>query len=273
MAQGQRTSSNGALEIAAVRVPSVGVARAALTTPGFRWDSLSAPTLTVYVQPGSYAAAHAAELQRRAEVALHDALAVIGTREYPGRLRVFYVDSREQMRALVGAGTTGWTVADAHAVFLVANQAWSPFAHHEIMHAASLTVWGEPRGLATWLREGLAAATEDRCGPSTGRGAAAQLLAEGRLARPEVIIASFDSLAHIDDLAAYLEAGALVQYLLARYGRDSLARVWRGGLAEFPHAYGRTAAAVGPEWLAWLARTPRRERPPSYASLRARGCG
>lgn len=257
--------------------PAVGLARTALAAPGIRWDSLTgtagAAPLTVYVQPGSHAAAHAPALRQRAERAVDDALTLIGEARYPSHLRVFHVDSREQMRALVGAGTTGWTAVDAHAVFVVASPTWVPFTRHEVMHAVSLTLWGEPRDRAGWLREGLPAAAENRCGASTGRGVAARLLAEGTLPRLGQLVHDFDALARADDLAAYLGAGALVQYLLERRDAATLARVWRGGAAGMPGAYGESLPALDAAWRAWLAATPASEQPATYAALSARGCG
>jgi hypothetical protein len=62
-----------------------------------------------------------------------------------------------------------------------------------------------------WLREGVVAAAEDLYGRYSYRGMAAQWQAEGTLL-------PLDSLVHAfyrqDDLAAYLQAGSLVQYLL-----------------------------------------------------------
>jgi hypothetical protein len=79
---------------------TTGLARAALDNPAFQWDSTATPTLTLYYQPDSYAADHAATLKGRAEEARARALAMLGEVEFPHGLRRFYVNSRQEMAAL-----------------------------------------------------------------------------------------------------------------------------------------------------------------------------
>ena len=234
----------------------------------------------MYAEAGSANAARLPALAARVTAARRRSLALLGEPAFAPRLRVFYVASRDRMRALAGARATGLTDAPAHAVVAVAAPAWEPLETHEVMHAVSLALWGDPReGAAwgergTWLVEGLAAATEDRCGTFTGRQVVATLAGAGsgrdRLVPVDSLAGAFRQQ---DDLVAYLEAGTLVQYLLERAGPTALKRAWQGGPAAIPAAYGRPLADIVPGWRAWLARTPRPARAPNLAVLRREGCG
>lgn len=261
--------------------PPSGIARTALAA--LEWDSLAAPGFTTYVQSGSSPAAHADELHERTGDALRHALDLLGEEAYPAHLRVFYVGSRDEMTPLTGGRSTGHTDAPAHAVALVENESWRAFTRHEVMHAVSLLLWGHPGGAEDaprdsaaarawrrggWLREGIAAAAEDRCGPYANRGVAAAMQAEGALIPFEALTGAFYEQ---DDLAAYLQAGSLVGYLLATYGRAPFRALWRSGSVE--DAYGKPATAVEAEWATWLRATPSEARPESVGALRGRGCG
>jgi hypothetical protein len=160
----------------------------------------------------------------------------------------------------------------------VANAGWRPFERHETMHAVSLGLWGEPGRPASdaawrrggWLREGLAAAAEDRCGPWRGRAVAAAMQASGEgLALAELVEHFYER----DDLAAYLQAGALVEYLLETRGVARFRRLWRAGGDALPRVYGEPLDALEAEWRAWLAAVPGASRPPDLAALRREGCG
>lgn len=255
-----------------------GLARAALDNPVFRWDSTATPTLTLYYQPGSYAADRVPVLRGRAEEARERTLAMLGETEFPHRLRLFYVSSREEMAALTGRESTGSADVDSYTVALVANESWTPFERHEVMHAVSLLLWGQPGDPATqqewlrggWLREGIATAAEDRCGSAPNRSVAAAMKAEGRLIPLESLTTT--AFYQQDDIAAYLQAGSLVEYLIQTYGIAPFRRLWQEG-AGVAAIYGKPTSDLEAEWQAWLGGTPAAVSAEELSALRERGCG
>lgn len=108
---------------------------------------------------------------------------------------------------------------------------------------------------------------EDRCAEYSNRGVAAAMASEGTLIPLEVLRRAFYEQ---DDFAAYLQAGALVEFLLAE-GQERFRHLWRDGSLE--ETYGKSAAEIQEEWVWWLHATPRAARPPSVEELRSRGCG
>ena len=256
-------------------------AESALANPRFLWDSISTAAFTLYTPRGSYAAARAS--QYRAEVAdgITHALAMLGESSYPAHLRLFVMGSREDVESVTGIGWNGWTDAAGNNAAVVARPECRPVFKHEIMHAVSLRLWGNPLGpdkdpsppadsalmaRGGWLREGIAAAAEDLYGNFSYRGMAAQWLAEGTIFPFDTLVNRFYQ---VDDLAAYLQSGSLVNYLLGQYGHDRFRIVWREGPSAFPRAYARTAAQIESEWHAWLRATPPSTRPASIALARS----
>jgi len=249
----------------------------AIAHPRFVWDSIATARFTLYVPRGSYAAARATQYRAEADAGIDHALAILGERLYPAHLQVFVMGSREDVEAVTGNGSNGWADPAGNNAGVVARPECRPVFRHEIMHAVSLLLWGNPLGpdkdpyppkdsalmeQGGWLREGIAAAAEDLYATYSYRGMAAQWLAEGTLFPLDTLVNRFY---RVDDLAAYLQSGSLVNYLLEQYGKDRFRLVWRDGASGFERAYARTASQIESEWHAWLRETPASARPKSIA--------
>jgi hypothetical protein len=256
-------------------------AAAALANPRFAWDSTAGAGFTLYTPRGSYAAARVSQYRSEVEVGIAHALAMLGEPTYPAHLQLFVMGSREDVEAVTGIGWNGWTDAPGNNAAVVARPECRPVFKHEIMHAVSLRLWGNPMApdkdptpprdsalvaQGGWLREGVAAAAEDLYVTYSYRGMAAQWLAEGTILPLDTLVNRFYQ---VDDLAAYLQSGSLVNYLLDQYGSDPFRLVWREGPSAFERVYGRTAAQIESEWHAWLRATPASERPASIALARS----
>jgi hypothetical protein len=150
------------------------------------------------------------------------------------------------------------------------------------MHIFSLRLWGHPGTsgagsadpsidvwrVGTWLREGIAAAAENLCGEYTYRGVSAQMQAEGQLFPLDTLR---DAFMQQDDLAAYLQAGSLVQYLMETHGRERFRDLWRGAGRNLENVYGASVSSIEAAWHDWL-RSTADARPPSMSAFRQHGC-
>lgn len=253
----------------------------ALAHPRFVWDSLTAPGFTLYTKRDGYAAARALQYRDEVQSAISHALAMLGEPRFPEHVRVFVAESREEVEAVTGFGWTGWADPAGRNLAVVARAECRPVFRHEVMHVVSLLLWGNPIagdvdprtpkdpvtfGQGAWLREGIAAAAEDRYGAYSYRGMAAQWQAERGLMPMDTLVHAFY---RQDDLAAYLQSGSLVQYFLETYGSARLRLVWREGTDAFDRAFGRNLSRIETDWQAWLQATPDSVRPQSIAGARA----
>ncbi|MEM8488160.1 MAG: hypothetical protein AAF564_21600 [Bacteroidota bacterium] len=259
--------------------PPRAMARRALDNPAFSWDSTGTAKVTLYFQRDSFAATRAAALLVEAEMHLEHAQTLLGEPSFPHHLRVFYVESREEMAVLTGQtrGSTGLADFESATVAVVLNGEKRRGAErHEIMHIVSTMRWGQPAGARTleewlpggWLREGLATYADNYCGSSTIRETALAMYKAGD-------IIPVDSLANAflnqDDLSAYIQAGTLMQYLIETEGIEKYRLFWEGGNASFETVYGRSLDILEAAWHAWLNNTPAHEQP-DLANLKANGC-
>ncbi|NOT09412.1 MAG: hypothetical protein HOP28_14545 [Gemmatimonadales bacterium] len=256
----------------------------ATSNAALQWDSLVTPAFTLYAQRGGYAADRLPELRSEVDSAITHALEILGEPGYRAHLRVFYVRSREDVKAVTGMAGMGITRAAYNAVVLVAADTSRPAHRHEVMHAVSLRLWGQPGATpgdprepsnaavfyrGGWLREGLATTADKGCVPWSVRGIAAQMVAENERIPLDTLTAAFYQK---DGLSAYLQGGSLVQFLLLAYGRDRFKRLWHLGADSIAAVYGKPSATIEAEWLGWLKATPEAERPPSLAAVRGPGC-
>lgn len=125
---------------------------------------------------------------------------------------------------------------------------------HELAHAEARTLWGPPHPSAAWLDEGIANLIGSRCGAVLPKSVARQQLETGRLPRLGRILEDFRAIPEVD---GYPAAGSLVEFLLARDGRDALAPLWRGASPDIGEH----------EWHDFLRRVPR-----GFSAPRS-GCG
>src|SRR3954466_2314559 len=84
------------------RTAFVELIATATSNRAFQWDSLVTPTFTLYAQRGEYAAGRLPELRGEVDSAITHALEILGEPAYPVHLEVFYVRSRDDVKALTG---------------------------------------------------------------------------------------------------------------------------------------------------------------------------
>jgi hypothetical protein len=188
--------------------------------------------------------------------------------EYRDLLHFFYVDSREDMANLTGSPVTGYSYFNDHAVVVVFNEAWRPVELHELTHTLTLGTWADPAGPA--VVEGLATFVDGACGG----------LENGRLVRTFLDRAWLISLEVLDerfreqnDLIAYLQAGAVIEFTVDRRGPEAIGLLWTQGLRAAPDLLGWTEGSFEREFQGWLVSEYTPISDIDLETIRAQGCG
>ena len=239
-----------------------GVARSALEHSGFDWLPDADDPLHIYVEPDSYAHQHLDTIRRSAEESRTQVLRMLGEEAYPPPIAVFYVDSREKMRELVGFPAGGWTDPYANTVILVTGPSGETADTHEIMHLLAMNLWGVPTAPHDWISEGLAVfATGGYCDYSIER-LAAHMYQQNMLIPSDTLITHFRQ--H-DDLIASLQAGSLVQFIRQAHGNDKLQAIWQRGIAHVAEVLGMTFDEVVSDWREHVQEGAARHEPVDWS--------
>ena len=246
------------------------VADRALTRPGARWVERRTPNADIYVLRGSGAEPKLARIASDSERAIRANLAWLGETNSGGRLRLFFVGSREEMRPFTGTRSSGWSIVAEGTAFFVANDSVNPAIRHETMHLLSWRLWGTPGGV--WLSEGLATAAAGRCNAWGIDEIAAALYRDRQLATIAGMRRRFRT-GGTQGAVHYISAGSLVQFIDRTWGRERLRHLWKSGMAGARQSLGASSLAVEQRWRAHVSNQRPQAGWPSIArQIERTGC-
>ncbi|MFN0179598.1 MAG: hypothetical protein ACKVZ0_12440 [Gemmatimonadales bacterium] len=186
----------------------------------------------------------------RLPAVLSHARRLLGTQAPDGPLDVFFVESRDDMSALIGGRATGFAHRAARAVFLVTNSTWRAFERHEVMHVVAWHAWGPPAASTDWLEEGLAQAADGRCDDYSNEAVLRGLVRRNGWVALDSVLGDFR---RQPDLSAYLQAATFAEYLLRTYGAPAIATLWRHGSGADTRLGGRSLQAIEADWRSRVA--------------------
>lgn len=253
---------------AAAQAPQ-GLAARALADSTFGWVRDSVPGFRTYFLRGTYPFAHRDSLQRRLPAALAHARALIDAPPLDGPIDVFFVETREQMRALTGAAVTGFAHSAARAVFLVTNPEWRAFERHEVMHVVAAQAWTPIGQRNPWLQEGLGQAADGSCAGYANADVAVALAARrGWIDLPTLLTRFREQ----SDLRAYLQAAAFVDHLLRTVGAARVRELWLAEVGPESRVADRTLSELEAEWRGSLG-APRAIPAEWLDEIERTGCG
>ncbi|MEO6445339.1 MAG: hypothetical protein ABIZ91_15330 [Gemmatimonadaceae bacterium] len=261
-----------ALNAAAAHGQSVapeGLAAAALANREYSWITRQAPGFRAYFLTDSYPARHQDSLLARLDPALSHARSLIGAAPLKEPVDVFFIETRAQMRGIVGAAVTGFAQPSARAVFLVTNPEWRAFERHEVAHVVVGQAWGRAAPNMDWLVEGIAQAADGTCGGFTNSDVAIALAERHGWLPFDDLLLRFRAQG---DLRAYLQAAAFAAVLLRDEFASALSDLWKNGATRESAVGGRTLGEIEASWRGALRAT--RTVPAAQLDvIEERGCG
>ena len=227
------------------------LAQRTLARSDARWIYRRTADANVYALAGSAPAGMLTHLAGESQRAIEANLQWLGERSSRGRLNLFFVGSRDEMRAFTGTRSGGWSVVAEGTAFLVASDSIGPAIRHEAMHLLSWRLWGTPGGV--WMSEGVATAAVGGCRDWTLDEIAASLYRDRQLATITEMRQRFRN-GGTQGAIHYLSAGSLVEYIDRTWGRDKLRQLWQsGGLGGVGPVLGVTPLALEQRWRSHVA--------------------
>lgn len=230
------------------------LARRLLADGAADWRTVVVPGARLHLARGGTAERDAAGIVDSVTVIRRDVLALLGAsaaNDTARRANLFVLNSREEMRRLVGRPLAGFIQqGEPTGVFAVpAGYRYGSLLRHELAHLYTFQAWDAPRA-GRWLVEGFAAWAAGPCQGHSVDELAAGAAARGVIVPLTALASNFDLLA--EDVAVP-QAGSVVGFLVRREGLDAVQRLWR----EMPrtnHPLGRNGPALEAAWLEELRR-------------------
>ena len=223
-------------------------ARALESKRGFDWVLDTTDHFILHLQRGSSAAARTGLLGFQLDRARERTLQILNVKDFPDRIDVFAVSSRDRMDELVGRSIDGIAFYRSKVITLVLGDSVSGSPAHEVFHVIAMNVWGVG---PVWLNEGLSVHAAGNWRGRDVHAIARELKARGQLATLEQLTKDFRTL---PPQTAYPQAGSLVRFIRERYNPEALHALWLENDNEFTRLAGIDLAAMDRLWRDWLAR-------------------
>jgi hypothetical protein len=238
----------------------------ALDTTRYHWRIAETPRTTIYAA-ATVPTTTVTQVADSIEDIISSHLAWLSEEEMGPKLRLFLLDSRDEIESITGSRAPGLSEPGSGSAFFVLNDSTRMGLRHETMHLLSYRLWGVPSGY--WLSEGVATSSVPLCG-GLPRSAVVAMLDRAQMLIPLETVRSKFTFAGDTGFVFYLEAADLVQYIDTTYGRDKLRAVWtNGGLANVRETLGVDRATLERDWRAAIAATPATREWPGWPAWRA----
>jgi hypothetical protein len=244
--------------------------RKALDDSTFTWLSSTANGIRIFYQKDSFAEKHRMMLLRSAETTVDEVLEFLGEPAYDPVLNIFYVESRDEMKRIVGHPYSGFADWEASGIFLVVNPEWRSFEKHEFTHVITMGVWGPPDDTSRWMIEGIAICSDGWCREYTVDEVAFHFLSTGQLPSLQKL---FDDYASLGEIRAGFSAASFIGFLRSTYGMPKLRSLWSNGVGNLNEVLGEELNQVESSWKLYLERNVRKDVHVDLDAINKLGCG
>jgi hypothetical protein len=215
---------------------------------GFSWQIDRVSHFELNYEADTEADHRLKQLEEVAERSRNSILQMLGATDYDPTVHIFFVESIERMRELIGSEVIGRSRPTQHAVFCVV----APFSElslkHELTHEIATNLWGPAEH---WLEEGLANFAVDNQSSLMKRQCLGMILSKQWISLKKLVNPEWESSNYSPD-DTYPELGGFVEYLYQKYGGAKFQHLWKGGSKSIKSVYGKSLNKLEKEYRADL---------------------
>jgi hypothetical protein len=211
---------------------------------GFSWKIDRVSNFELNYEAGTEAELRLAQLEQVAQRGQDSILKLLGQSNYDATVHVFFVESIERMKQLIGSEVIGRSRPTQHAVFCVV----APFSElslkHELTHEIATNLWGPAEH---WLEEGLANFAVDNKSSLMKRQCLGMMQSKQWIPLKKLVSPGWESSSFSPD-DDYPELGGFVEYLYDTYGVARLQQIWKNGSKSIRRVYGKRLSKLQSEY-------------------------
>lgn len=216
-----------------------------LENKNFTWlaDS-SSQELIIYYQPGSWTDKKIETVRQKVLNHFNSVKSFVDIKSYNKSIHLFIVDSRIQMKSLVGHATNGSAFYETNSVTGIASDKRnSIYSNHELFHVVAMNLWGVPD---IWMNEGMAVYSDNKWHGHDLYQLTKYLIDSNRYVSLNKLMKDFRK---VDDLISYPLIGSFVKYLDEMYGRETVINIWKCKAKNLKRLTGKTNKELEADWL------------------------
>ena len=217
---------------------------------GFSWKIDRMAHFELNYEADTEAERRIVQLEEVALRARASILKMLGEPDYQPTVHVFFVESIERMKQLIGSEVIGRSRPTQHAVFCVV----APFSElslkHELTHEIATNLWGPAE---QWLEEGMANFAVDNKSSLMKRQCLAMMQSKQWTPLKKLVNSEWESSSLSPD-EAYPELGGFVEYLYETYGVARLQKIWKGGSKTIKRVCGKRLSRLEADYRSDLVK-------------------
>ena len=199
-----------------------------------------------------------------------EVLKLLNEPRYESVLNVFYLDSRDQMKRIVGSPYSGFSDWSGNGIFLVLNPEWRSFEKHEFTHAITMGVWGDPDATSRWMIEGIAVYSDGWCREYRVDEIAFHFFSNDQLPTLREL---FDNYVRLGEIRAGFSAASFIGYIHKTYGMRMVRRLWTEGTKNLDELLRGELDVIERSWKIYLERNVRKDIHVDLDAINKSGCG
>lgn len=245
-------------------------AQKALNDSTFTWLSSSSNGLSIFYQEDSFAEKHRMMLLRSAKTTVDEILDLLEEPAFNPLLNVFYLESRDEMKRIIGRPYSGFSNWSANAIFIVLNPEWRSFEKHEFTHIVTMGGWGYPHSTSQWMIEGIAVYSDGWCREYSVDEIVFHFLSNDQLPPLQEL---FDDFANLGEIRGGFCAASFIGFIRNTYGTPKLRELWLNGVGNIKEALGDDLNQIENSWKLYLKRNVREDIHVDLDTINKLGCG
>lgn len=220
-----------------------------LNNKEFNWLADSSSTqLIIYYQADTWMSNNLEDARPRILRQIDSVKSFIGIKSYGSTLHLFVVESRKEMKELIGHETNGIALYKNNVMAGIGSEnVRSIYSPHEIFHVMAMNTWGVPE---VWINEGMAVYSSKLWHSYDLYQLTKYLIDNDRYVALERIIKKFK---RVDDLESYPLIGSFTKYLDETYGRETVINIWKGKIRDIKGLTGKSINELEQGWLSKIS--------------------
>jgi hypothetical protein len=208
----------------------------------YKWTKIETQDYNLYIQSPSYADSAQDVTSQLAQKAYKSSLKTLLLPQYPKKLQLFVINSREDMHKLTGVRGNGSAFPSTQMAIVVRSAKIDALTCHELIHVMAINSWGRTE---SWINEGLAVYADSLWWGQSIHSIAHYLYKKDLLPPVKQMFSYFRD---VNSLISYPMTGSFCKYLISEYGMESFKMLWKKGHKQLPTIYGKSVEELEADW-------------------------